>query len=71
MEGMMAKLRAGNAYDVMFPTAEYVQRLIQQEQLVRIPPDKLNNLDDIYSYFDAVREAVPHLADTELRRGLE
>ncbi len=27
MEGMLAKLRAGNAYDVMFPTAEYVQRL--------------------------------------------
>jgi spermidine/putrescine transport system ATP-binding protein len=37
MEGMLAKLRAGNAYDVMFPTAEYVQRLVQQEQLLRIP----------------------------------
>jgi spermidine/putrescine transport system substrate-binding protein len=52
MEGMMAKLRAGNAYDVMFPTAEYVQRLVQEEQLLRIPRDKLNNLDNIYSYFD-------------------
>ena len=52
MEGMLAKLRAGNAYDVMFPTAEYVQRLIQQEQLLRIPRDKLENLDNIYGYFD-------------------
>jgi spermidine/putrescine transport system substrate-binding protein len=52
MEGMLAKLRAGNAYDVMFPTAEYVQRLVQQEQLLRIPRDKLENIDNIYSYFD-------------------
>jgi spermidine/putrescine transport system substrate-binding protein len=52
MEGMLAKLRAGNAYDVMFPTAEYVQRLIQQEQLLRIPRDKLENIDNIYAYFD-------------------
>jgi spermidine/putrescine transport system substrate-binding protein len=52
MEGMLAKLRAGNAYDVIFPTAEYVQRLIQQQQVLRIPRDKLENLDNIYSYFD-------------------
>jgi len=52
MEGMLAKLRAGNTYDVMFPTAEYVQRLVQQEQLLRIPRDKLENIDNIYSYFD-------------------
>ena len=52
MEGMIAKLRAGNTYDVVFPTAEYVQRLVQEEQLLRIPRDKLENLDNIYSYFD-------------------
>jgi spermidine/putrescine transport system substrate-binding protein len=52
MEGMLAKLRAGNAYDVIFPTAEYVQRLIQQQQVLRIPRDKLNNIDNIYGYFD-------------------
>jgi spermidine/putrescine transport system substrate-binding protein len=52
MEGMLAKLRAGNAYDVMFPTAEYVQRLVQEEQLLRIPRDKLKNIDNIYGYFD-------------------
>ena len=52
MEPMLAKLRAGNTYDVIFPTAEYVQRLIQQEQILRIPRDKLENLDNIYSYFD-------------------
>jgi len=52
MEGLLAKLRAGNAYDVIFPTAEYVQRLIQQQQVLRIPRDKLNNIDNIYGYFD-------------------
>jgi spermidine/putrescine transport system substrate-binding protein len=52
MEGMLAKLRAGNAYDVMFPTAEYVQRLVQEEQLLRVPQDKLQNRDNIYGYFD-------------------
>ncbi|MGH2589963.1 MAG: polyamine ABC transporter substrate-binding protein, partial [Actinomycetota bacterium] len=52
MEGMLAKLRAGNAYDVIFPTAEYVQRLIQQQQILRIPRDKLENIDNIYGYFD-------------------
>ncbi|MGH2963199.1 MAG: hypothetical protein ACRDL3_13555, partial [Solirubrobacterales bacterium] len=45
MEGMLAKLRAGNTYDVIFPTAEYVQRLIQQQQVLRIPRDKLKNID--------------------------
>lgn len=52
MEGMMAKLRAGNTYDVIFPTAEYVQRLVQQEQLLRIPRDKLENIEYVYRYFD-------------------
>jgi spermidine/putrescine transport system substrate-binding protein len=52
MEGMLAKLRAGNAYDVMFPTAEYVQRLVQEEQLLRIPRDRLENIGNIYGYFD-------------------
>jgi spermidine/putrescine transport system substrate-binding protein len=52
MEGMLAKLRGGNAYDVMFPTAEYVQRMIQTQQLLRIPRDKLENIDNIYAYFE-------------------
>jgi spermidine/putrescine transport system substrate-binding protein len=52
MEGMLAKLRAGNTYDVIFPTAEYIQRLVQEQQILRIPRDKLNNLDNIYPYFD-------------------
>ena len=51
MEGMI-EAWAGNTYDVVFPTAEYVQRLVQEEQLLRIPRDKLENLDNIYSYFD-------------------
>ena len=52
MEGMVAKLRAGNTYDVIFPTAEYIQRLVEGQQLLRIPRDKLKNIDNIYSYFD-------------------
>ena len=35
MSAMMAKLRAGIAYDVIFPTAEYAQRLIKGNQLAR------------------------------------
>ena len=27
MPGMMAKLRSGNRYDLIFPTADYVDRL--------------------------------------------
>jgi len=52
MEGMLAKLRAGNTYDVIFPTAEYVQRMIQQQQILRVPQDKLEYRDNIYAYFD-------------------
>ena len=36
MQGMMAKLRAGNRYDVIFPTAEFAQRLIKGNQLRQI-----------------------------------
>jgi spermidine/putrescine transport system substrate-binding protein len=52
MPGMLAKLQGGNAYDVMFPTAEFVQKLVQTGQVLRIPLDKLENYSNIYSYFD-------------------
>jgi spermidine/putrescine transport system substrate-binding protein len=51
MPGLVAKLQAGNAYDVMFPTAEYVQRLIASDSLLEIPLDRLRNFENIYSYF--------------------
>jgi spermidine/putrescine transport system substrate-binding protein len=53
MSAMMAKLRAGIEYDVIFPTAEYAQRLIRGNQLrVLDPPEKLKNFDLVYDYFD-------------------
>ena len=36
MQGMMAKLRSGNRYDIIFPTSEYVDRLRHANQLLRI-----------------------------------
>jgi spermidine/putrescine transport system substrate-binding protein len=52
MPAMMAKLRAGLHYDVIFPSAEYVQRLNSGYLLRRIDRDKLKNVDTVYSYFD-------------------
>jgi spermidine/putrescine transport system substrate-binding protein len=52
MAAMMAKLRAGIAYDVIFPSAEYVQRLNSGRLIRRIDKEKLRNVDTVYSYFD-------------------
>jgi spermidine/putrescine transport system substrate-binding protein len=52
MEGMMAKLRSGNRYDLIFPSAEYTARLIEADQLLRIPREKLSANADIYGFFD-------------------
>ena len=41
MPAMMAKLRSGNAYDLIFPSAEFTQRLVQSGQLLQIDRDKL------------------------------
>ena len=52
MQGMMAKLRAGNRYDVIFPTAEWVDRLIKANQLLRIDQEQIPNASAKYDYFD-------------------
>ena len=39
MSGMMAKLRSGNRYDVIFPTAEFADKLIKEDQLLEIPSE--------------------------------
>ena len=46
MNGMMAKLRSGNRYDVIFPTADWAQRLIKGNQLLRFDKAQLKNSDD-------------------------
>jgi spermidine/putrescine transport system substrate-binding protein len=51
MQGMMAKLRSGNRYDVIFPTAEWAQRLIKANQLLRIDVGQVPNADSVYDYF--------------------
>jgi spermidine/putrescine transport system substrate-binding protein len=51
MSAMMAKLRAGIAYDLIFPSAEYVQRLLSGNLLRRIDRDKLRNVDTVYRQF--------------------
>ena len=53
MPAMMSKLRAGIEYDVIFPTAEYAQRLIQGNQLLRLDREKIKNSDAVYPNFES------------------
>ena len=52
MPAMMAKLGSGNRYDVIFPSAEFADKLIKNNQLLKIPRDKLSAIDDVYPFFD-------------------
>jgi spermidine/putrescine transport system substrate-binding protein len=52
MPGMMAKLRSGNRYDLIFPTADYVARLNRLNQLRPLDRAVLKNSDGIYDFFD-------------------
>ncbi len=52
MPAMMAKLRAGISYDVIFPSAEFTDRLITGNQLRKIDRDKLKNVDSVYATFE-------------------
>lgn len=54
MQGMMAKLRSGNRYDLIFPSGEWVDRLNQGNQLLRIDAEQLPNLGD--QLFPSVRD---------------
>lgn len=52
MPAMMAKLRAGNAYDVIFPSAEFADKLIKANQLLEIPRDRLENVGQVFPVFE-------------------
>jgi spermidine/putrescine transport system substrate-binding protein len=52
MAGMMAKLRSGNRYDLIFPSAEFAEKLIKANQLLQIPGDKIEAREDVYPFFD-------------------
>jgi spermidine/putrescine transport system substrate-binding protein len=43
MAGMMSKLNSGNVYDVIFPSAEYVDRLRKANRLLKIDHSQLKN----------------------------
>jgi spermidine/putrescine transport system substrate-binding protein len=55
MEGMYAKLAAGNQYDIVFPIAKWVVKLRREGKLRSIDPDELLNADQVFysgSYFN-------------------
>ena len=52
MPAMMAKLRSGNRYDLIFPTADYVARLNRLNQLRPLDRAALKNGDGVYGFFD-------------------
>jgi spermidine/putrescine transport system substrate-binding protein len=52
MEGMQAKLAAGNRYDVIFPSAAWVQKLNAANQLYAIDHSSLDNAAAIFDHYD-------------------
>ena len=54
MEGMYAKIAAGNQYDIVFPIAKWVVKLRREGKLRSIDPAQLKNADQVFysgSYF--------------------
>ncbi len=51
MQGMMAKLRSGNKYDLIFPSSEWVDRLRKANQLLQIDLEQIPNAATVYDYF--------------------
>ena len=66
MPGMLSKMRAGNRYDVIFPTSDYVARMIRANLLLDLPRHRLRHAGALYGYFDdppydpASRHTVPY-----------
>jgi spermidine/putrescine transport system substrate-binding protein len=50
MAGMMSKLNSGNVYDVIFPSAEYVDRLRKANRLLKIDHGQLKNADQALGF---------------------
>ncbi len=51
MESMQAKLAAGNEYDIIFPSAQWVQKLVAANRLHTIDPATLKNAPLIFDYY--------------------
>ena len=55
MEGMYAKINAGNQYDITFPIAKWVAKMRREGKLRAIDKDQLSNAEQVYysgSYFN-------------------
>ena len=55
MEGMYAKIAAGNQYDIVFPIAKWVVKMRREGKLRAIDPDQLENAEQVFypgSYFN-------------------
>ncbi|MCB5164155.1 spermidine/putrescine ABC transporter substrate-binding protein [Streptomyces bambusae] len=52
MEGMAAKLNAGNRYDIIFPSAKWAQRLAAGGRLRRIDHARLRNAEAVFAGYD-------------------
>jgi spermidine/putrescine transport system substrate-binding protein len=55
MEGMYAKINAGNQYDITFPIAKWVVKMRREGKLRAIDKGQLSNADQVYysgSYFN-------------------
>ncbi|MFD7555290.1 extracellular solute-binding protein [Streptomyces sp. NPDC059835] len=52
MEGMAAKLNAGNRYDIVFPTAKWSQRLAAGGKLRTIDHSRLKNAEAVFGGYD-------------------
>ena len=51
MASMLAKLRSGNRYDVIFPDQSVTPRLVASNQLLKIDHEKLKNYDQVFEFF--------------------
>jgi hypothetical protein len=48
MEGMYAKISAGNQYDITFPIAKWVVKMRREGKLRAIDQDQLSNADQVF-----------------------
>jgi spermidine/putrescine transport system substrate-binding protein len=51
MQSMIAKMDAGNTYDVIFPSAKWTQLLWQGGRLRKLPLQQMRNTEPIFSYY--------------------
>jgi spermidine/putrescine transport system substrate-binding protein len=51
MASMLAKLRSGNRYDIIFPDQSVTPRLIALNQLLKLDHEQLKNYDQVFEFF--------------------